>query len=252
MKRILLTIAYDGTNYCGWQKQKMPQVPTVELAVEKACRILFHNDTLECIGASRTDTGVHALGQRAVIDVETTIPTERIPLAIRGYLPEDIVVTQAQEMPREFHPRYDCTKKTYVYKILNSDFKNPILRNYSEWVCKKLDILSMDKAAKQLIGTHDFKAFCAAGSSVKTTVRTVYECDVTQQDECVLISITGNGFLYNMVRIIAGTLIQVGLGKISSEEIPIILQCRDRAKAGKTAGAQGLTLMTIYYDSSVK
>lgn len=250
MKRILLTIAYDGTNYCGWQKQKMPMVPTVEAEVEKACQRLFQDTSLECIGASRTDTGVHALGQRAVVDVDTTIPTEKIPLAIRGYLPKDIVVTKAEEVTMEFHPRYDCVKKTYQYRILNTEYQNPLLRNYTEWIAKKLDILSMNHAAKHLIGTHDFKAFCAAGGSTKTTVRTIFECSVTENGEEVLILVTGDGFLYNMVRIIAGTLIEVGKGKLSPEDIPSILASRDRTKAGKTAGAQGLTLMRIYYDSS--
>ena len=250
MKRILLTIAYDGTNYCGWQKQKMPMVPTVEAEVEKASQRLFQDSSLECIGASRTDTGVHALGQRAVLDVTTTIPTEKIPLAIRGYLPKDIVVTKAEEVPMEFHPRYDCVKKTYQYRILNTEYQNPLLRNYTEWIAKKLDILSMNQAAKHLIGTHDFKAFCAAGSSTKTTVRTIFECSVIKNGEEVLILVTGDGFLYNMVRIIAGTLIDVGKGKLSPEDIPSILAGRDRTKAGKTAGAQGLTLMRIYYDSS--
>lgn len=249
MKRILLTIAYDGTNYCGWQKQKSPEVPTIERELEKACRRLFGHQNLECIGASRTDRGVHALGQRATIDVETTIPTERIPLAIRGYLPEDIVVTEAKDVSQNFHPRYDCVKKTYQYKIWNAPYKNPLMSRYTELIQGTLDILNMEKAAKYFIGTHDFKAFCATGSSVSTTVRTIFDCYVEKQGDCICISVTGDGFLYNMVRILAGTLIYVGLGKILPQEVPAIIGSCDRTKAGKTAGPQGLTLLKIYYDS---
>ncbi len=252
MKRILLKIAYDGTNYFGWQKQKNTEIVTVEGELEKAFRKLFHKDDLECIGASRTDRGVHALGQRAVIDVETTIPTERIPLAIRSLLPEDIVVTAAEEVFAQFHPRYDCIKKTYEYQILNTKYRNPLFRNYSEFVPEKLDILKMERGAKAFIGTYDFQAFCAAGSSVTSTVRSIFDCSVERQGDFVVLRVTGNGFLYNMVRIIAGTLIFVGQGKIAPEEIPFIIESRDRARAGKTAGPQGLKLMEIYYDCEGK
>ena len=252
MKRILLTIAYDGTNYSGWQKQKSAEVVTVEGELEKACRKLFHKENMECIGASRTDRGVHALGQRAVIDVETPIPTEKIPLAIRSFLPEDIVVTAAEEVSSEFHPRYDCVKKTYEYQILNTEYRNPLFRNYSEFVPGKLDILKMEKGAKAFIGTYDFQAFCAAGSSATSTVRRVFDCSAKRQGDFVVLRVTGDGFLYNMVRIIAGTLIFVGQGKIAPEEIPFIIESRDRTKAGKTAGPQGLKLMKIYYDCERK
>ena len=246
--RILLTIAYDGTRYSGWQKQKSPEVLTVEGELEKGLRTLFRKEDLECIGASRTDRGVHALGQRAVIDVDTTIPVEKIPLAIRPFLPEDIVVTAAREVPAEFHPRYDCVKKTYEYRIFNGTYKNPKERLYSTFVYHDLDVGKMNEGARAFVGTHDFAAFCAAGSSVSTTVRTIFDCHVEREGDHVRILVTGDGFLYNMVRIIAGTLIAVGQGKIPAEAVAGIIAGRDRTKAGQTAEPQGLTLLEIYYD----
>lgn len=248
MKRILLTIAYDGTKYSGWQKQKDSSVVTVEGELTKALRQLFRDEKLECIGASRTDAGVHALGQRAVIDVETSIPPEKIPLAIRSFLPADIVVTKAEEVAAAFHPRFDCVKKTYEYRFWNSPTKNPKERLYSAYVQKPLDIDKMNEAAKAFVGTHDFAAFCAAGAQVSTTVRTIFSCHVEQQGESVRILVTGDGFLYNMVRIIAGTLQAVGLGKIDPQAVAGIIAGKDRRRAGQTAEPQGLTLMEIFYD----
>lgn len=248
MKRILLTIAYDGTNYSGWQKQKDSSVVTVEGELTKALRQLFKDAELECIGASRTDAGVHALGQRAVIDVETSIPPEKIPLAVRSFLPADIIVTKAEEVAVVFHPRFDCVKKTYEYRFWNSPVKNPKERLYSAYVQKPLDIEKMNEAAKAFIGTHDFAAFCAAGAQVSTTVRTIFACCVERQGENVRILVTGDGFLYNMVRIIAGTLQAVGLGKIDPWAVADIIESRDRRRAGQTAEPQGLTLMEIFYD----
>ncbi len=248
LKRILLTIAYDGTKYSGWQKQKNPEVITVEGELTKALRQLFKDPELECIGASRTDAGVHALGQRAVIDVETTIPVEKIPLAIRSFLPADIIVTKAEEVPAEFHPRFDCVKKTYEYRFWNAPVKNPKERLYSAYVQKPLDIDKMNEGAKAFLGTHDFAAFCAAGAQVSTTVRTIFDCHVERQGKSVRILVTGDGFLYNMVRIIAGTLLAVGMGKIPPEKVAGIIESKDRAKAGQTAEPQGLTLMEIFYD----
>lgn len=247
MKRILLTVAYDGTHYSGWQKQKDPAVVTVEGELTKALQQLFRNPELECIGASRTDAGVHALGQRAIIDVETTIPAEKIPLAIRSFLPADIVVTKAEEVPETFHPRFDCVKKTYEYRFWNSPVKNPKERLYSTYVQKPLDIEKMNAGAKGLLGTHDFAAFCAAGAQVSTTVRTIFDCHVERQGESVRLYVTGDGFLYNMVRIIAGTLQAVGLGKLPPEAVADIVAGKDRSKAGQTAEPQGLTLMEIFY-----
>ncbi|WMI80589.1 tRNA pseudouridine(38-40) synthase TruA [Anaerotignum sp. MB30-C6] len=248
MRRILLTIAYDGTRYSGWQKQLLPEVITVEGELEKALRILFRSPELTCIGASRTDRGVHALGQRASIDVDTTIPVDKIPLAIRGLLPEDIVVVKAEEVPQDFHPRYDCVKKTYEYRIFNGKIKNPKERLYSTFVYTPLDVEKMNVAAEKFIGTYDFAAFCAAGSTVTSTVRTIFDSFVKKEGDMIYIYVTGNGFLYNMVRIMAGTLISVGLGKISQDAISDIILSKDRQNAGQTAEPQALTLQEIYYD----
>lgn len=247
--KILLTIAYDGTNYSGWQKQKDPSVRTVEGVVTEALRQLLRMPELECIGASRTDAGVHALGQRAMLEAETTIPVERIPLAIRSYLPEDIVVTKAEEVGEAFHPRYDCVKKTYEYRFWNAPKKNPKERLYSMYVAKPLELQKMQAAAEAVIGTHDFAAFCAAGAQVSSTVRTIFDCQVERQGDCVRILVTGDGFLYNMVRILAGTLLAVGQGRLAPEEVANILESRDRRKAGQTAEPQGLTLQEIFYAS---
>lgn len=246
--RILLTIAYDGTRYSGWQKQKSPAVLTVEGELEKALRMLFRMPDLTCIGASRTDRGVHALGQRAIIDVETSIPPEKIPLAIRPYLPEDIVVAEARQVPDTFHPRFDCVKKTYEYRIDQSPFKNPKERLYSTFVYHTLDVDKMNQGAKAFLGTHDFAAFCAAGSQVSSTVRTIFDCHVVCEGTQIRILVTGDGFLYHMVRILAGTLIAVGEGKIPPEQVSQIIDSRDRRQAGQTAEPQGLTLLQIYYD----
>ncbi len=248
--RILMTIAYDGTNFSGWQKQKLPEVRTVEGELEKALRKLFRDPVLECIGASRTDAGVHALGQRAVVDVETTIPAEKIPLAVRAFLPEDVAVTKAEEVPPEFHPRFDCVKKTYEYRFWNAPAKNPKERLYSAHQAKPLDVEQMNRAASAFIGRHDFAAFCAVGSSVSSTVRTIFDCHAEREGDVVKIFVTGDGFLYNMVRIIAGTLMAVGLGKLLPETLPGIIEGGDRRQAGQTAEPQGLTLLEIYYENA--
>lgn len=244
MKRILLTISYDGTNYSGWQKQK--NAVTVQGEFDKACSTLFKTD-IESIGASRTDAGVHALGQRAVIDVDTSIPAEKIPLALNPLLPDDIVVTHAEEVGADFNPRFKALKKTYEYSIYNAPFRNPIYRNYSEYVRCELDLDSMRTACEAFVGEHDFRAFCASGNSSKTMVRTIYSLDIEKDGDFIKIRVTGNGFLYNMVRIIAGTLIYVGEGRIAPDDLPEIIASGDRRKAGKTAGPSGLVLVKIMY-----
>ncbi|MGL4791308.1 MAG: tRNA pseudouridine(38-40) synthase TruA [Anaerotignaceae bacterium] len=247
MKKFLLTVAYDGSNYHGWQKQVDKTFPTVEEALEKALSVFF-KQPITCVGASRTDRGVHALGQRVTIDVNTTVPVERVALAMRSFLPEDISIVDAIEVDAGFHPRYHCLYKTYEYKVYNAKFKNPIFRNFSEFNHSNLDIIAMDRAGKFLIGTHDFKAFAAAGLGAKTTVRTIFNIEVKEKNGFIVIEVTGDGFLYNMVRIIAGTLIMVGEGRIPVEAIPGILQSLDRTRAGRTACAQGLTLREIKYE----
>ncbi len=246
LKRILFTIAYDGSDFFGWQKQPDENIRTVQGEFEKALGRFFKKN-VECIGASRTDRGVHAMGQRAVIDIDTTVPTEKFPLALHSFLPEDISVVNAEDVSEEFHPRYDCVKKTYRYKIYNGKYRNPICRKYSEYCHVFLDEKKMNEVSKAFIGTHDFKAFAASGNSSKTTVRTIFDIDVKREGEFVVITVTGDGFLYNMIRIMTGTLMLAGTGKLDFDGLLKIIESRDRTKAGKTAGPNGLTLMEINY-----
>lgn len=244
--RILLTVAYDGSEYYGWQRQK--DFMTVQQRLEEALSALLKKE-ITVRGASRTDTGVHSLGQRAVFTDDTlTIPTEKIPLAVNSFLPDDIVVTDAVEVDENFHPQYSVTDKTYEYKILNSKYKNPLLVRYTEFIRPKLNISAMRAACPYFLGEHNFKAFCATGGSSKTTVRTIYSLDIEEDGDIIIIRINGNGFLYNMVRIIAGTLVYVGLGKIKADEVGDIIESLDRTRAGKTLSPNGLTLMEVNYE----
>ena len=229
--KVLLSVAYDGSNYYGWQRQN--DFITVQQKVEEAISALMKKP-VAVRGASRTDTGVHAMCQGVVFETETTIPVEKMPYAINSFLPNDIVVNGAREVGEDFHPQYSVIDKTYEYKIQNCAFRNPLLYNYTDFVHYKLDIDKMNEACQYFIGEHDFNAFCASGSQTKTTVRTIYKLNVRREKDIVTISVTGSGFLYNMVRIIAGTLVAVGSGKIKPEEIKDIIESRDRTKAGKT------------------
>lgn len=248
MRKILLTVAYDGTNYKGYQKQLNPYKDTIESRLEKALQKLFKDPNLSCMGASRTDKGVHALGQRVVFDVESTIPAHKIPLAVLGLLPDDIVIVSAEDVPLDFHPRYHATKKTYEYCVINQKFKNPLERLYGTFIYGEFDIDKMNEAAKKFVGRKDFKAFCTDGGELEDTMREIYECFVVREGKRIVISVTGNGFLYHMVRTIAGNLIAVGQGKISVERIDEIFESGDRQQAWSTAEARGLVLKKIYYD----
>ena len=242
MKRIKLTIAYDGTNYCGWQIQ--PNGMTVEEVLNRALKKLTGEDIL-VIGASRTDSGVHALGNVAVFDTETTIPAERIAMALNQRLPEDIVIIKSEEVPPDFHPRYCDCSKTYEYHIMNTQIPIPTQRLTNYFVSYPLDVKTMRQAASYLVGEHDFASFCNVRTDVASTVRTIYSLDILQEGEMITIRITGNGFLYNMVRIIVGTLIRVGRGFYEPERVKEILEEKDRKAAGVTAPAHGLTLVSI-------
>ena len=190
---------------------------------------------------------MHALGQRAVIDVETSIPAEKIPLAIRSFLPADIVVTKAEEVAETFHPRFDCVKKTYEYRFWNAPAKNPKERLYSAHVQKPLDVERMNEGAKAFLGTHDFAAFCGNAKMKKSTVRTIHEIDIRRIGEEIRFTYTGNGFLQNMIRILTGTLVDVGCGVYPPERVAEILASKVRAEAGPTMPAQGLTLWEVIY-----
>ena len=209
MRRVKLTIAYDGTNYCGWQIQ--PNGITIEEIVNKALSKLT-GEKIVVIGASRTDSGVHAMGNVAVFDTETTIPPERVTMAVNRILPEDIVVVKSEEVPLDFHPRYCDCEKTYEYHIVNTRIPIPTKRLTNYFVSYELDLDKMREGASYLIGEHDFASFCNIKTDVESTVRTVKELEILENGEEITIRISGNGFLYNMVRIIVGTLIRVGRG----------------------------------------
>lgn len=305
MKRIKLTVAYDGTEYSGWQIQ--PNAPTIEAELDRAIKQLT-GESLHVIGASRTDAGVHALGNVAVFDTESTIPGDRWAYAVNRYLPPQISVVDSREVKPDFHPRHCNTRKTYEYKILNAKFPIPQLRNYAWYVPGQLDIDLMRQAAERLIGEHDYKSFCCVRTQAESTVRTVYSIELEEEsaptgiktgavelcslgyeaagsigtdetgetggdaeaggdggisevdiensshrtqraDEGRIITmrITGNGFLYNMVRIITGTLVQAGKGLITPDDVSRMLEKCDRNAAGQTAPPQGLTLVNIEY-----
>lgn len=266
VKNILLTIAYDGTNYHGWQRQ--PEAITVQGQLEEVLsRILGTNITIN--GTSRTDAGVHAYGQRASFKADVRIPLDKLPTVINnslaslekgGYAISPIRILSAEEMPDDFHARFNSLGKEYLYRIVNSENVDVFKRNYVYYVKPKLDVEAMRRAAEYLLGTHDFKSFEAAGSTPReTTVRTIYGARIETEPEIntgggkstnLTFYIKGDGFLYNMVRIITGTLVDIGLGKIQAETLPEIIEAMDRSRAGHTAPPYGLYLSEVYYDAS--
>ena len=247
--RVKLTVAYDGTSYCGWQIQS--NGVTIEEKLNQAISALFGCD-IRVTGASRTDAGVHSLGNVCTFDVETRMPAEKISFALNQRLPEDIVVIDSCEVSQEFHPRFSKSRKTYEYRILNRRFPNPTRRLDTHFFHYPLDEENMQKAADYLVGEHDFRSFASIHMQSETSVRRIYDCKVKRdEDDIITISITGNGFLYNMVRIIAGTLIKVGSGDIAPEEMQNILAACDRSAAGPTAPAKGLTMIGLVYEDKM-
>ncbi len=242
-KRIRLTVAYDGTAYCGWQVQ--PGVVTIESELNRCLSDLF-KENIQVIGASRTDSGVHAMGNIAVFDTTARMPGEKVSYALNQRLPEDIRIQKSEEVPPDWHPRHQNSRKTYEYRIYRGEFPMPVKRLYSLFTYYKLDVEAMKQAARYFVGEQDFKSFCQVGAQVETTVRTIYDLTVEEQGAELVIRVTGNGFLYNMVRIIAGTLMEVGQGKKRPEDIPGIIAARNRQAAGPTAPPQGL--MLVKYD----
>lgn len=247
-RKVKFTVAYDGTNYHGFQTQDNPGLPTIQDELVRAIQVVTgENVKITCAG--RTDAGVHARGQ--VIDFLTgsRIPDDRFHLAMNSLLPGDIAVIYAETVAEEFHSRFSALGKHYRYTILNQRIPSPFHRRYSHQVYPPLDVKAMQDAAACFVGTHDFRAFCAAGSPVKDFVRTIWRCDLTQGEENLLIlDVMGNGFLYNMIRIIVGTLVDVGKGKIPPDDIPQIIASMDRTLAGTTAPPQGLCLMKVWYE----
>ena len=244
--QILLTVAYDGTNYAGWQRQD--NAVAVQQKLEEALSVLL-NRSIQVCAASRTDAGVHALGQRVCFHaLDLRVPLGKLPMVLNGLLPSDISVIDAIIVPDEFNPRFDAQHKTYSYNIYNAPFPNPLLSRYSTFIPQALDVEKMRNAAQAFIGQHDFAAFCATGSSAKTTVRKIYACSVEKQpNNIIVLTITGNAFLYNMVRIIAGTLLYVGMGKIPYSDISAIIASKNRKRAGKTMPPEGLMLLNVAY-----
>lgn len=255
-RNLLLTIEYDGTNFCGWQRQ--PGVRTVQGELEQVLAKVCGRE-VKLNGTSRTDAGVHALGQRASFKGDFGIPTERIMLAVNNLLcggmhvrgrGSDVRICEVKEMPSDFHARFDAKGKKYRYIIRNNGKMDVFGRNYCYQVKPPLDIEAMGQAAALITGTHDFACFQSAGGNPReTTVRTVYSLEVFRKEgDDILIEISGDGFLYNMVRIIAGTLVEVGQGKIGPQEISAIIESKERQRAGHTAPPQGLYLVEIYYE----
>lgn len=240
MKRFKLTVAYDGTAYSGFQVQKNSR--TIEGELNKSlCALL--GEEIQVIGASRTDAGVHALCNVAVFDSNTSIPAEKLSYALNQRLPEDIRIQKSEEVTADFHPRHCDSIKTYEYHITTGEFPIPTKRLYSCFTYHTLHVENMQKAAACLVGEHDFKSFCAAAAVVESTVRTIYEVRVENREQDIVITVSGSGFLYNMVRIIAGTLMEVGKGRWEPEKVKEILDAKDRRAAGPTAPACGLMLV---------
>lgn len=245
MRRIKLTVAYDGTNYSGWQAQN--NAVTIEGVLNKVLSRLLKEEII-VIGASRTDAGVHSMGNIAVLDTESTIPGERFLYVVNQKLPEDIVVVHSEEVPLDWHPRHQNSRKTYEYHIYNSKIPNPVKRLYTNFVSFDLNVDLMKEGAKYLVGEHDFAGFCSIKTNAKTTVRTIYDLQVEERGDEIVIRVTGNGFLYNMVRIIAGVLIRVGRGFYPPEKVKELLDGQERTGEAITAPPQGLCLMGIEYE----
>ena len=231
-------------NFSGWQKQ--PNKLNIQGEIERAIGEIT-GEEIELIASGRTDRGVHSLGQTANFKTNSNIPIEKLPIAINSKLKKSIVIKDAKEVDERFHSRYSVKSKKYRYTINNSEYGSAIYRNMEYHFNIKLDVKKMKEAAKYFEGEHDFKAFKASGTSSKSSVRTIYKAEVLKDGDRIYIELTGNGFLYNMVRIIAGTLVDVGIGKIQPKDIIKIIESKDRTKAGKTLPANGLCLMEVLY-----
>lgn len=241
---IKLDLHFDGTNYHGWQIQ--PDAPTIQGILQDAI-LKTTGEDIKPQGSSRTDSGVHALGYVCNFKTNTSIPCDRLPYALNTHLPEDIVCIKATAVADDFDASRSATAKTYRYTIDNSEFSHVLMQRFAWHYKYPLDIDAMRKAGEHFIGTHDFIGFASAGFSVKTTVRTIHKLEISKNNNIITIDITGNGFLYNMVRIIAGTLVYTGSGKIKPDDIPQIIQSKTRSRAGITAPAKGLCLKEVFY-----
>ncbi len=247
MKNIALRLRYDGSRYHGWQVQKnaITVAQTMEEALAKVC-----GERVKLTGCGRTDAGVHALRYCANFHSDCTVPVDRMPLALNSRLPDDIAVVDAVEVPDDFNAIGSCVKKEYVYKILNSRIPDPFLADRVCFYPQRLDISLMQAAARAFEGTHDFKAVRSEGTQTKTTVRTVYWCRAEKDGDLITVSICANGFLYNMCRAMVGTMVYASYGKLIPEEIPALLEKRDRRLTGPTMPPQGLYLNRVWYDGA--
>lgn len=244
MRNLKVTMAFRGTNYHGFQRQ--PNALTVQEVVENALSQLL-NEPVSIYGCSRTDTGVHAHEFCFSLRTENTIPHRNFIRGANGYLPEDISILAVEDMPLDFHARFSCLGKQYMYRIHNSESKNPFTTDLELHYRRPMDIERMREAAAHFVGTHDFAALCAGCTKEKDTIRTIYDITIKKQNETVIILVKGNGFLYNMVRILVGTLLSVNEGRIAVSELDALLQSRNRILAGVTAQAHGLSLHHVYY-----
>jgi len=243
--RYLLTVSYDGTNYSGWQRQI--NAVTVQEKMEEALNAVFHQK-MRATAASRTDAGVHALGQRVCFDLaDCKIPIKKIPLVLNSCLPDDIAVIDIETVDDRFSPRFNAREKTYQYDIWHNKYPNPLIRHTSVFFPYLLEVGLMKESAEAFVGKYDFAAFCASDSAAVTTVREIYGCMVKMDGDLITVTVRGNAFLYNMVRIITGTLILAGQGKIQPADIPLIIDSHDRKLAGPTMPPHGLTLIGIKY-----
>ena len=245
MRNIKLTIEYDGKNYAGWQSQ--PGKESIQSEIENAISDIT-GENIEIFGSGRTDAGVHAYGQVANFHTNSEIDISKIPYAINAKLKKSIVIKKAEEVPEDFHARYNVKEKTYQYRINNDEFPSALDRYREFHIPYKLNIDAMKEATKFFEGEHDFKAFMSSGGNKKkTTVRKLSKCKLIQKDGRIIIELTGNGFLYNMVRIICGTIVDVGLGKIDISQVPLIIESKDRTLAGRTLPPHGLYLKEVKY-----
>lgn len=244
MRNIKLIIEYDGKSFNGWQKQ--PNKLNIQGEIEKAIGEIT-GEEIDLIASGRTDAGVHSLGQTANFKTNSNIPIEKFPIAINSKVKKSIVIKSAEEVDERFHSRYSVKSKMYRYTINNSEYGSAIYRDMEYHFPYNLNIEKMQEAAKYFEGEHDFKAFKASGTSSKSSIRTIYKAEVKKNEDRIYIELTGNGFLYNMVRIISGTLVDVGTGKIEPEEIKDIIESKERIRAGKTLPARGLCLVKVNY-----
>lgn len=245
-RNILLKVSYDGSNYHGWQIQE--NAITVQEVFQNSLKSVINNEDIDLKGCSRTDSGVHANMYCISFKINSQIPCERLVMALNRFLPKDIAVLSAEEVPMEFHARYSCIGKEYIYKIWNNKIRNPFINDYALHYWYNLDLDLLNYAGSKLIGTHDFTSFCTIDSRKLTdAIRTINHLSFSKQGDLIIMSIKADGFLYNMVRIIVGTMLRVAQGKINANDIPNIIEAKSRKRAGPTAPPNGLYLNEVYY-----